>query len=173
VREEVLGCHYVRIRANKENKDQVEVVQHDGTVSPLIGLLHDADIIVNGIFQDPGNPVNFVQEDEVSQLKSGCVIIDVSCDEGMGFPFAKPTTFEDPMFKVGQLDYYAVDHTPSYLWASASWEISSALIRFLPVIMGGEEDWLKMRLSSAPSKSKMGSYEINKSIPFKTVDRTL
>lgn len=47
------------------------------------------------------------------------------------------------MFKVGPVDYYAVDHTPSYLWESASWEISTALLTYLPVVMGGPDSWKK------------------------------
>jgi alanine dehydrogenase len=59
----------------------------------------------------------------------------------MGFSFAKPTTFDDPMFKVGQIDYYAVDHTPSYLWESASRSISAALLVHLPTVLAGREAW--------------------------------
>jgi len=66
----------------------------------------------------------------------------VSCDEGMGFEWARPTSFADPMFTVGAgIRYYAVDHSPSYLWDSATWEISEALIPFLGTVMSGEEAW--------------------------------
>src|SRR3546814_9142332 len=44
-----------------------------------------SDIIVNGTFQDPEHPIMFVNEDEKSCLRHGSLIIDVSCDEGMGF----------------------------------------------------------------------------------------
>ena len=37
--------------------------------------------------------------------------------------------------------YYAVDHSPSYLWNSATWEISEALLPFLRTVMGGRDDW--------------------------------
>jgi alanine dehydrogenase len=83
----------------------------------------------------------FVSEEERSSLKPGCLIIDVSCDEGMGFFFAKPTTFNNPMFQIGTVDYYAVDHTPSYLWESASRSISAALIVHLPTVVAGHESW--------------------------------
>ncbi|MBU1650840.1 alanine dehydrogenase, partial [bacterium] len=39
--------------------------------------------------------------------------------------------------------YYAVDHTPSYLWNSATWEISKSLIPFLPTVMQGPDAWDK------------------------------
>lgn len=45
------------------------------------------------------------------------------------------------MFKVGAVDYYAVDHTPSYLWESASRSISAALIVHLPAVMGSRSGW--------------------------------
>ncbi len=141
VREEVPGCHYVRIREGNEGEPRMLVVEHDGTERPLTDLISQSDIIVNGIFQEPDHPILFVTEEERSCLKPGCLIIDVSCDEGMGFYFAKPTTFKNPMFKIGMVDYYAVDHTPSYLWESASRSLSAALLVHLPTVVGGHESW--------------------------------
>jgi N5-(carboxyethyl)ornithine synthase len=143
VREEVLDCHYVRLHRGKQGEPRLLVAEHDGTKRPFLDLLSEADIIVNGIFQDPVEPLMFVAADEVSRLKRDCLIVDVSCDEGMGFSFAKPTTFDEPMFKVGTVDYYAVDHTPSYLWESASRSISAALVVHLPSVLAGREGWLE------------------------------
>ena len=141
VREEVLDCHYVRIREGNEDESRMLVVDHDGTERPLSDLINQSEIIVNGLLQEPDHPIFFVTEDEISYLKPGSLIIDVSCDEGMGFFFAKPTTFKNPIFKVGKADYYAVDHTPSYLWESASRCISAALIVHLPTVLAGYESW--------------------------------
>ncbi len=141
IREEVLDCHYIRIREGNEGEARMVVVEHDGSTKPLQDLVSQSDIIVNGTFQDPGNPTLFVSEEERSFLKKGSLIIDVSCDEGMGFFFAKPTTFSEPMFKVGTVDYYAVDHTPSYLWQSASRSISGALVVHLPDVIEGHSSW--------------------------------
>ena len=141
VREEVLDCHYVRIMPGGEGEARMLEVEHDGATRPLTELISESDIIINGTFQEPNNPLMFVTEAEKSCLRSGCLIIDVSCDEGMGFYFAKPTTFREPMFKVGRVDYYAVDHTPTYLWESASRAISAALIVHIPSVVAGRESW--------------------------------
>jgi alanine dehydrogenase len=46
------------------------------------------------------------------------------------------------MFTVGEsTNYYAVDHSPSYLWNSATWEISEALMPFLRTVMEGSDAW--------------------------------
>ncbi len=117
------------------------VIEHDGTEHPLADLLNETEIIVNGTLQEPDHPIHFVTEDEISCLRPDCLIIDVSCDEGMGFFFAKPSTFNNPMFQVGRVDYYAVDHTPSYLWESASRCISASLIIHLSTVLAGYESW--------------------------------
>ena len=141
VREEVLDCEYVKVRKGHEGEPRMVVVEHDGTVQPLTELINEADIIVNGTFQETENPTDFVIESESSFLKPNSLIIDVSCDEGMGFFFAKPTTFKEPMFKYNTIDYYAVDHTPSYLWESATRSISAALIVYLSNVLAGRDAW--------------------------------
>jgi alanine dehydrogenase len=143
VREEVLDCEYVTILPGKVDEARMVVVEHDGSRRPLSDLISESDIIINGTFQEPDNPVDYVTEAEASSLKPGCLIIDVSCDEGMGFYFAKPTSFKEPMIKVGMVDYYAVDHTPNYLWESATRSISAALIVHIEAVMSGPANWQK------------------------------
>ena len=52
------------------------------------------------------------------------------------------------MFEVDGIYYYAVDHTPSFYWNSASWEISKALIPFLSKVMEGPNMWHKNKTVS-------------------------
>ena len=141
VREEILDVHYVQIRKGNPGEARMVVVEHDGSERPLTALIAESDIIINGTYQDTDNPMHFVTLEEKGCLKRGSIIIDVSCDEGMGFYFAKPTTFKEPMFSVEQVDYYAVDHTPSYLWESASRSISAALVVHLPSVLEGPQAW--------------------------------
>lgn len=143
VREEVLDVNYVRIKKGGANESRLKVAEHDGSERPLLDLISESEIIINGTYQDTDHPIHFVLEEEKSRLRPGTLIIDVSCDEGMGFYFAKPTTFKNPMFSVDQIDYYAVDHTPSYFWESASRSISAAMIVHLPSVIAGPSGWAK------------------------------
>lgn len=105
-------------------------------------FLAEFDIVVNCSFQDTAAPLTFLHTSDVQSFRRGSLVIDVSCDEGMGFEWARPTTFDDPMFTVEDIiDYYAVDHSPSYLWNSATWENSEALLPFLPIVLAGENAW--------------------------------
>jgi N5-(carboxyethyl)ornithine synthase len=141
VREEVLNVHYVRVRKGNENEPRLIVVEHDGSERPLLDLINESEIIINGTYQDTDDPIDYVIEEEKSTFKSGTLIIDVSCDKGMGFYFAKPTTFKNPIIAVDNIDYYAVDHTPSYFWESASRSISAALMVHVPSVISGRESW--------------------------------
>jgi len=140
VSDQISGVKYRHFAA--DDSGQILAFKEDGLTSfPFIEAISDTDIIVNGILQDTNHPLMFVPQNEVNKLKNGCLIIDVSCDDGMGFAFAKPTSFKNPMFKVGKTYYYAVDHTPSYIWNSASWEISNSLLPYLPIVMEGPDKW--------------------------------
>jgi alanine dehydrogenase len=108
----------------------------------LAPFLAERDIIVNCTLQDPSAPLMYLRTPDLEALRPGSLIVDVSCDEGMGFDWARPTSFDDPMFDVGDhVHYYAVDHTPSYLWNSATWDISEALIPFLGPVLEGPDAW--------------------------------
>lgn len=113
----------------------------DGSV-PTAQFLAEHDIVVNCVFQDTDAPLMFVTDDEVDAFRPGSLIVDVSCDAGMGFGFARPTSFEQPMVPVGPVQYYGVDHSPSYLFDSATWMISEALIPHLRTVMSGAPAWV-------------------------------
>jgi alanine dehydrogenase len=109
---------------------------------PLAAYLAGFDIVVNCVLQHTDAPLMFLTGDDVAAFSPGTLIVDVSCDEGMGFSWARPTSFADPMFPVGStICYYAVDHSPSLLWNSATWEISEALLPFLGTVLEGPGAW--------------------------------
>ncbi|MGH3506101.1 MAG: N(5)-(carboxyethyl)ornithine synthase, partial [Nocardioidaceae bacterium] len=85
----------------------------DKGTTPIAGFLAEHDIIVNCVLQDTDAPHVFMNEDDLADTRPGTLVVDVSCDEGMGFSWARPTTFNDPTFVVGDnVLYYAVDHSP-------------------------------------------------------------
>jgi alanine dehydrogenase len=109
---------------------------------PLVDVLADHDVVVNCILQDTDAPLMFVMDEDLGRFRPGTLFVDVSCDEGMAFEWARPTSFASPMLTVGQdLHYYAVDHSPSFLWNSATWENSEALLPYLPIVMAGPAAW--------------------------------
>ncbi|QIK76771.1 N(5)-(carboxyethyl)ornithine synthase [Nocardioides piscis] len=136
--------HSVQIRQFDHDPDDPSasyVITERGRV-PLAPYLAENDIVVNCTFQDPNAPLTYLRTEDVAAFRQGSVIVDVSCDEGMGFEWAVPTGFDDPMFTVAdRVHYYAVDHSPSYLWNSATWENSEALLPFIRTVLSGPAAW--------------------------------
>ncbi|MGY4306943.1 alanine dehydrogenase [Bradyrhizobium sp. USDA 4369] len=133
------GVRYRRFEASAAGG--AITIDPDGIERRFVEELRSADIIVNCIGQDPESPVMFVTEDEVARLDHPCLIVDISCDPGMGFPFSRTTTFETPTFNIGKMTVCAVDHTPAYHWDAATWGISKALVPHVSTVAAGPNHW--------------------------------
>lgn len=132
------GVRYRRFARADERGDTVAC----DTGRPMAEELAAFDVVVNGIFQDTDAPLFFLRDADLPRLAPGSLVVDVSCDEGLGFEFARPTSFRAPTFEVGdRVVYYGVDHTPSWLWRASTTEISLALLPYLPTILGGRSAW--------------------------------
>ena len=147
------------------------VVESDSSTRPFAEALSDVQIIVNGTLQDIDHPKMFVPAHDADKLMKGTLIIDISCDEGMGFWCAKPTSFEHPMFEVADKYCYSVDHSPSFYWNSASWEISKALLPFLPKVIGGPNIWGKNKTISNSIEISNGVIQNPKILSFQNREK--
>ncbi|CAA0138140.1 N(5)-(carboxyethyl)ornithine synthase [Mycolicibacterium vanbaalenii] len=131
----------VQMGRDPDNPDRIWADTPDGRM-PVADFLAEFDVVVNCVLQDPESPLVFVTEADLAAFTSGSLIIDVSCDVGMGFDWARPTSFTDPVIEMANgVQYYAVDHSPSYLWNSATWEISEALLPHLETLLAGPAAW--------------------------------
>jgi alanine dehydrogenase len=93
---------------------------------PLGEALKEFDIIVNGIKQDPVNPYIFFTVEQLKSVKNK-LLIDLSCDDNMGFEFSHETTWENPVILLYHNYYYAIPNVPSIAWENVSELISKKL----------------------------------------------
>ncbi len=135
------SARIVNFAVDDDDPSRCHVLRDGGRV-PLPAFLAEHDIVVNCVLQNTDAPLMFVTTADLDSFAPGTIIVDVSCDEGMGFSWARPTSFREPMFTVGDnVRYYAVDHSPSYLWDSATWEISEAVLPLLRPVLAGPRSW--------------------------------
>lgn len=127
--------------AIKNVKYGVYSTSNDGVLingRPSFEVLNEYDLIINCVLQDPTKPIIFMKAEDIIKKPKQKYIIDISCDNGMGFDFARPTSFEEPIIETDKYIYYGVDHSPSYYWNSASYEISGALFPYLKYVLENE-----------------------------------
>lgn len=135
--------HSMRLVTYERDPDSPgQILELDSEEESVAEFLAGHDVVVNCILQDTDAPLTLVRNDDLELFARGTLFVDVSADEGMGFEWSRPTSFEDPVFTVGDgIRCYAVDHSPSLLWDSATWEISDALIPHVPAALAGPESW--------------------------------
>ena len=169
VRDQLPGISFKQMKT--DGSGNMLVVESDSSTRPFAEALADVQIIVNGTLQNTDHPKMFVSAHDADKLMKGSLIIDISCDDGMGFWCAKPTSFEHPMFEAAGKYYYAVDHSPSFYWNSASWEISEALLPFLPKVLGGPDMWEKNKTISKSIEILNGVIQNPKILSFQNREK--
>ena len=102
------------------------------------------DIIVNAVLWDPGRRDHIIFREDLRHLKSGALLIDVSCDEHGAIETSHPTAVEAPLYMEEGIAHYCLDHSPSLFYRSASEFISEKVSLFIkPLVLETEDSVLE------------------------------
>jgi len=119
---------YIQIKYGKPNSG---TAVHTIGGQPIINLLQHFQIIVNATTQNIYQPAIFVHTSDITKLKKGTLIIDISCDRRMGFEFSQATSLNAPIIEHDFMSYCAIDHLPTLDFDNATKAISESLIRVI------------------------------------------
>lgn len=100
--------------------------------------LEKYDVIVNAILWDTTRKDHIIYREDLKRMKKNAMIVDISCDRGGGIETCIPTTIEKPIYIVDGILHYAVDHTPSLFYKTATIEISKQVSLYLDYLITGE-----------------------------------
>ena len=124
------------IRAAERGGCTVKV--YDALTSHRIrGEIERYDVIVNAVLWDVTCTDHLVNEEVLERLRPGSLIVDVSCDEAGAIETSRPTTVSDPIYIHKGIVHYAVDHTPSLYYRTATESISGVVARFVSDLAEG------------------------------------
>lgn len=103
--------------------------------------LANADVAVGALKPISGITPVVVNENMVSNMKAGSVIVDISIDRGGCFETSRMTTHENPIFKKYDVIHYCVPNIASSVSRTASRAISNVLMPMMQQCadMGGME----------------------------------
>ena len=74
--------------------------------------VHDADLVIGAVLIPGAKAPKLVNNDLVSRMKPGAVLVDIAIDQGGCFEGSRPTTHADPTFKVHDTVFYCVANMP-------------------------------------------------------------
>ncbi len=106
-------------------------------------MLAEFDIVVNCILQDTDEPLMFVTNEDLGRFEPGTLFVDVSCDEGMGFEWARPTSFADPDVHRRRRPATTTPSTTARRSCGTRRRGRSArrCSTYLPIVMSGPDAW--------------------------------
>jgi N5-(carboxyethyl)ornithine synthase len=107
------------------------VVYDRKTTSFLRKELGVYDVIVNCVLWDVFRKDRLIYRKDFKNMKSGAMIIDISCNEGLEIETTHATTVERPIYHIDGVLHYAVDHTSTLLWKTASESISREIKKYV------------------------------------------
>ena len=95
--------------------------------------MYDYDVLVNCILWDTSRQDHIICKEDLKKMKAGTMIIDISCDPGMGIESARATTIYEPVYEIDGVIHYEVDNTP----AMFPYTVSEILSRNFSVYIDG------------------------------------
>lgn len=93
------------------------------------------DVIVNCVLWDTDRRDHIIYKEDLKRMKPHAMIIDISCDRAGAIETSIPTTINEPVYKIDDIIHYAVDHTPSLLYRSATKSFGDQLVKYLDYLI--------------------------------------
>lgn len=111
--------------------------------------MFDYDVIVNCVMWDTSRTDRLIYAEDLSRMKKGAMIIDVSCDPHLEIETSHPTTIDNPVYTVDGILHYAVDNTPAMFPFSVTNILSQGLTRYIDTVMSTEPAYYPTSLKKA------------------------
>lgn len=89
-----------------------------------------ADLVIGAVLVHGAKAPKLVSNDLVKKMKSGSVLVDVAIDQGGCFTDSKPTTHQEPTFKVHDSIFYCVANMPGAVPATSTYALANATIKY-------------------------------------------
>jgi alanine dehydrogenase len=89
-----------------------------------------ADLVIGAVLVHGAKAPKLVSNALVSRMKPGSVLVDVAIDQGGCFEDSKPTTHENPTYKVHDSIFYCVANMPGAVPATSTYALANATIKY-------------------------------------------
>lgn len=93
--------------------------------------LRDADLVIGSVLIPGEKAPKLVTDDMVAQMKRGSVLVDIAIDQGGCFENSRPTTHDDPTFRVHDSIYYCVANMPGAVPETSTWALTGATLPYV------------------------------------------
>jgi alanine dehydrogenase len=101
--------------------------------------LAGADLVIGTVLIPGARAPKLVSDEMIAGMKSGSVLVDVAIDQGGCFEPSRPTTHEDPTFRVHDSLLYCVTNMPAAVPHTSTWALTNATLPYVNAL--AEHGW--------------------------------
>ncbi len=91
----------------------------------------DADLVIGAVLVAGAKAPTLVSDDLVRAMKPGSVLVDISVDQGGCFAGSRPTTHDDPVFRVHDSLYYCVANMPGAVPHTSTYALTNVTLPYV------------------------------------------
>jgi alanine dehydrogenase len=118
-----------------------EVQTRVSTAYEIAEQLKDADLVIGSVLIPGERAPKLVTDEMVKKMKPGAVLVDIAIDQGGCFEHSRPTTHDEPTYKVHNTTYYCVANMPGAVPATATRALTNATLPY--VLALASKGWKK------------------------------
>ncbi|MEV4798631.1 alanine dehydrogenase [Nonomuraea sp. NPDC049421] len=99
----------------------------------------EADLVIGAVLVPGAKAPKLVSNDLVSRMKPGSVLVDVSIDQGGCFEDSRPTTHEEPTYRVHDSVFYCVANMPGAVPHTSTFALTNVTLPYALAI--ADQGW--------------------------------
>ncbi len=93
--------------------------------------LEHTDLVIGGVLIPGANAPKLISKKQIeNNMKAGSVIVDVAVDQGGCIETTRPTTHDDPTFKVGEVTQYCVANMPGAVPRTSTFALTNVTLPY-------------------------------------------
>ncbi|MGD8370592.1 MAG: alanine dehydrogenase [Syntrophobacterales bacterium] len=92
--------------------------------------VRESHLVVGAVLVPGGRAPNLISGDMIGQMKPGTVIVDVAVDQGGCCDTCRPTTHDQPVFKVNEVIHYCVANMPGAVPRTSTFALTNVTITY-------------------------------------------
>jgi alanine dehydrogenase len=97
----------------------------------LEGAVKRADLVIGAVLVPGAKAPRLVSNSVVAQMKPGAVLVDIAIDQGGCFEDSRPTTHDEPTFKVHDTVFYCVANMPGSVPRTSTFALTNATMPYV------------------------------------------
>lgn len=132
-----MGAEVTVLDINLERLAELDRV-HQGRLDTLASstlniaeAVAEADLVIGSVLVPGAAAPKLVTADMVAAMRPGSVLVDIAIDQGGCFEGSRPTTHQDPTYRVGEQIYYCVANIPGAVPQTSTAALTNATLPYV------------------------------------------